>query len=435
MGGISLKGASIGFDDFDGVPRLCVMRGGSVVTEFELDENPDGPGVSSNLEIKVANPPSATISLPVGTPDLPPAKFARVLPQYIDAHLPIPVADCSFACVAYGGSDIAYVTRDSDLRSRLETLSAKHGIDPVRVVPLAHALWEYALAGNDTAGRGLVIAFSGETRTLLVAGAGAAPETQVICPTNPAEIATALRLAFAGGAWQTASLLIAAGPRHRTAGEAFKLFANNTDSVTATPGSPAFYAARAIASETPGSGWFRDANLRTGVFAHKSSQKSARRKLVFTAAAFALLAAVLFAVSHRNLATASRREAASAAELRSAVNEVAGYNVASRGAHAVEAAKAAAPARIDPAVEAYRLDTVAAALDAATRFCGQHGVKLKSLSITAAGVSASGEAPDAQSPAALAGLLAGLGLAAQLAEPPKQAAPDAPWQFMIVPLR
>ncbi|MCL1909549.1 MAG: hypothetical protein FWG05_01280 [Kiritimatiellaeota bacterium] len=450
MSKLPLKGVVIGFDDFDannaGAARVCVVRRDAVVAQFTLADAPPEllAALSSDKKtsaVTAAPHPSATISLPLENPQLAPAKFARILPRLLDAHLPIPVAECSLSCIDYDGAYMAYVTRNSDLQSRLTSLS-ESGIDPVRILPLAHCVWELALDEYEVAEHPLAIAITGESQTLIVAGAGDAPETQVICKTDPAEIAARVRLAFmnAERTGKPASpLLVAAGARASVAAEAFKSAFPGAQIVI--PDSPEFFAAKALALDNPerptsGNKLFRDPNLRTGAFAHKSAKDPAARLFTFTSAALLIFAAALFAVSYHKLASVKRMEQQSAAELKAAVNTTAGYNVTSRGQRAVDDAKTAAPSRIDPAIESYRLDSVANTLDATMRFCDEHGIKLKSLSIAAGGVCASGESPDAQAPAALAKLLSDIGFAAQLAEPPKQS-PAAPttFQFMIVPLK
>ena len=67
--------------------------------------------------------------------------------------------------------------------------------------------------------------------------------------------------------------------------------------------------------------------------------------------------------------------------------------------------------------------------------CALNGIKLKTLSISGRGVSASGEAPSAEDAAFLAKTLSNLGFDAQLAEPPKAVASGGTFQFMIAPLR
>ena len=439
----NLNGATIGFDDFDGAARVCAARRGATLFQAALQDAGGqlAAALADGTRCAAAAPPSATLSLPLERPPVDAAKFSRAIPQLLDAHLPMPVADCAFAAFGYGGSGaslVAFAVRKTDLESRIATLAAS-GANPARIVPLAHAVWS-AASRDDAAARGagarpgeparpLFVAIAGRTQVLLAIGSGSAPETQIICRANPEEIAARLKLAFHGGA--QAPVCVAAGENHAVAAAAFAAFPG---AKIITPESPEFYAAKALATDKPAGGWFQDANLRSGALAHKSSAAAAGRRFAAAMLSLGLFAALLFAASGLRLAEAKRAATASANALQTALDDVAGYNVRTKGARAVEDAKRAAAARFDPELDLHRRNPIPSAIFQAMAHCADNGITIKRLVLSSDGATASGSAPMPAAADELAKKLAALGFDSQLAEPPKPDA-DGMFQFMIAPLK
>ena len=430
-----LKGATIGIDDFDGAARLCAMRRGEVISRISLrnSESEMQKALASGLAVAASAPPSATISLSLGKPPIEAAKFERVLPQLLDAHLPMPVSECALACAAYGDPVIAYVIRETDLRSRIGSLSERR-VNPARILPLGHCVWNLARSENAAklsgASRPLIIAVSNENLTLIVAGGGTAPDVQIVCKTNTEEIASRLRLAFAGA--PSNPVCVAAGTSAATTADLFKTFSGADVTI---PESPEFYTAKALACDAPGAGFFKDTNLRTGVFARDLSEGVSPKPFVAAIAVLGICAAALFAFSHKKLAEAGRVEKQSAVAFEDSIKETAGYKVTSKGARAVDDAIAAAPAQISPDVENYRADRLPDTLTLVRRIIVERGIKLKSFSVSGRGISASGDAPKAEDAEFLAKIISDAGFDAQLAEPPRAVAPGGQFQFMIAPLK
>lgn len=353
-------------------------------------------------------------------PPLSPSKLRRILPSLLSAELPFPLSDCRWRIErAPDGACVAHVVRRADLAARLDELRAL-GCDPAAVVPPGPALWREARARlplPDGAPR--AVFFAAGDRTLLATGRGAAPDAVAVFPSADAtEALRRLRLAF-GGLPGGLSVLVA-GAGHAPLAEALRA----VGLAPVVPERPEAFLAAALASPA-----VADLDLRLGEDAHPSARRSPFRAL--SAAALLFLAASALALG---AVFAERRRAAedARAALRAraaALDGLAGYHVAARGAAGLAEARRAAAESRDPAVADPGAAPALAALPAAA---AARGVRLGHLEASAAGLSASGTAPDAAAAEAFAADLRAAGVRAVLSEAPAPA-PGGRVAFFVHP--
>lgn len=421
----------IGIDASDDGLRIVALSGASIRLET------CDPHASAELARALADggactactTPGTTLVVPLHPPPIPPAKQRKILPGLLDVQIPFPITDCAAAFVDVDGGCLAYAVRKTDLREQLEALSAC-GCDPVRVVPAAHAAWALATAEHppqrpDTP-RAVFIA--GTTQTLLLTGRGTRMEHQSRFKTDAAEPLRRLRLVF-GGLPDGLCCLIA-GPAHATVSTA--LASVETPPSTLTPASPAFFLARALASDAKSAGTAADADLRRQAFPHPVTLRRRRRTFVWPCMAATVCAIAVAATAVAALAHARTVEARAHDALQDRLDTLAGYPIRSRGERALQDVRAALPMNMDAAVLQHHANTLPRQLATLADLCNRHHITLRHLSLTADGLTASGDARTESAVAAWVRDLQAAGLPSTLTEPAKPVGTTG-FTFFILP--
>ncbi len=422
---------SLGVDAADGALRLAGFARGSVVFEEACASAPAdlAARLADGVSCAAAAAPATCLLIALQPPDLPEAKLARILPSLLDVQLPLPLSECQYAFTRQGATRLAHAVRHPDLRQRIEAL-AQAGCNPARIVPPALAAWSQALAeippATDAEPRALFLC--GAAQTLLVTGRGAALERQTVFKTDPAEFPKRLRLACGG--LPDGLVCILAGPAHASAAEGLRAALGSDAARLTTARAPEFLLARSLAADAARAGRGDDANLRTGAFAHPALIRKQARPLFRLAAVLAVSAAILFPLAGLVLARAQRQARAAETAFERAVDELAGYDVKTRGERAVQDARAGLAAQLDPAVVAYRDHAVVSRLNRLAALAAQSGTTLHHLALDARSLTASGTAASAEKADAFVQLLAGAGFQTVMSEIPKTAS-DGTVQFFI----
>jgi len=278
--------------------------------------------------------------------------------------------------------------------------------------------------------RALFIA--GKQQTVLVSGHGTVVEKQSVFKTGSSEPAKRLRLAFGG--IPDHLVCIVAGDEHQLVATALSAAEVPIVAKIATPQSPSYFLARALAVDCKSSGSAHDANLRTGEFAHAVSSDRNKRPSRYLMAALALSSAAILVASIAALSTTQQAEKTSKTFLQSRLNEIAGYPIRTKGERALQDARNAMPLHLDEAILQHNQNCIPAGLATTTQLCKQQGIKLQHLSMDANSLTASGVATSADSARQFVNALAAAGMNATLTEAP-HAAKDGSFTFFVIPAK
>lgn len=350
--------------------------------------------VAEGARCAVALPAAAGLVVRLTPPDLPPAKRRRILPALLDLQLPFPVDQCCCAFVDAPGDTVALAARQEDLRAALAAW-AEQSIDPARVQPLPWMLWTQALRefppADDSQRRAVL--WTASDRWVVVVGQGSRFGSMAAIPTRtPEALRRTLQMAFGEAA--SGCLLLCAGAEAAEAARKLAPWPEPWHPTVCPVEEPAFFLARALATDAAldgeGGGHVRQAPLE-----HPRAASAAPRALRWATVALAATAVLLCAASWRVRRLVADREAVFADRLSDRLESLAGYPVRTRGARAVQEAREALDARLDPWVERMRkpgaAKTLAVVLDAAR----SSAVQITHLAVAPEGPTLSGRAATA----------------------------------------
>ena len=422
---------TLGVDSTDGALRIVGMARDGVVFAESCATVPQALAarLADGARCAAAAAPASCLLFTLQPPDLPESKLVRILPSLLDVQLPLPLSECQHAFTREGKACRAHAIRQSDLARQLDTLR-QAGCDPARIVPPAAAAWSRDLVEfppqADDEPRALFLC--GSAQTLLATGRGRALERQTVFKTDAAEFPKRLRLSFSGIPENL--VCIVAGAGHALASQALRDATSGGATRLETARSPEFLLARALAADAAREGRWNDANLRTGAFAHPSVTRRQSRPIFRLAAALGVCSALLLPLAGLILARAQTEARTAERAFESAVDNLAGYDVKTKGERAVQDARAGLAAQFDAVIVDYRDSVVSSRLARLAEPAAQAGVTLHHLALDGRTLTASGTAASVDKAEEFIRLLGDAGFRAVLSEAPK-AGPDGSVQFFL----
>lgn len=358
-------------------------------------------------------PPKSVMAVFLDVPPLSDRKIRSILPSMLASELPIPADSCVWRFEKTGGKIVAHVARTVDVASHLDSLAAE-GRNPRFLIPPCPIAWHRFCVETKPRPNhpGAVVLVIGD-ECAIAAGSGCTLLSAASASVSDvAATARTIAIAF-GGAVPTGATVAVVGAGAETLAEKLRVFC---PTATTVPDGENFLARALSSTATVRALDLREPAAAVGALPRHPGDGLARRIAVATTCAAMLFASSAFAFYAHLLADGNEKALeAERAFWRDSVNNLAHYEVSSRGEAAVREAAEAAASRRDRSLT--DLDASLGVSTVAAAAASVH-LRLRHVEIAANGVAASGTAPDAESVRRFVDSLNKAGLAAFLAEEP-----------------
>ncbi len=389
--------SAIGLDTTGAEPLVCSVRfmlGRPRITCLPLSKASAGLRcqLKDGRTCAAALPPTEGLAVRLEPPDLPPAKRRRVLPSLLDLQLPFALHECSYTFIEQPDDTLALAVRQSHLEAELTRLAGL-GLNPVRIQPLGWVLWTQALRELPPVDQAekRVIVWTVPQRWVVATGQGTRFGTVfTVPPEDTAALGRMLQMAFGV---ETESCRIMCGGVAADAAAA-RIAGSDVKGGSRAKAleQPEYFLARALAFDAAldRSGQL---HLRQEPLQHPAVAGAGECFARRAASLLVVLAILMSGTAAGVRFVAAQREKQLSEALALQFDQLAGYQVTTRGARAVQEVREALEERLDPWVKQLQFPTTSATLETVLEAADREGIEIGHLAIEQQQPTLSGRAP------------------------------------------